>query len=217
MTRINLVKYNFVRDPEEDFSDDGNRFQAYKVGRVRISKLVSDGQAYIDGRIDEGFLEYEECKKLPHYSAISRLNGVSITSITEDDLHRLYENCLAYEAEYAAEENRVKASLPTEDEIRERCFEILGLRHAELDMIDKRFAVLAPKLLVSCGDYQWKQVREYYQSLVRKVTQYHVDTFPKTIVGKPMSRKFMDPKFGDLRPTFYYKELMEIFDKYENM
>lgn len=25
MTRINLVKYGFIRFPEEDFSDDGNK------------------------------------------------------------------------------------------------------------------------------------------------------------------------------------------------
>ena len=216
MTRINLVKYNFVRDPDEDFSDDGNRFQAYRVGeRVRISKLVADGQVYISGSINEGFLEYEEYKKLPHYNDISRLNGVSLASLTEGDLQKFYEDCLAYEQEYIAEELRVKASLPTEEEIRERCFEILGLRHTELDMVDKRLSALASVLLVKCSDYQWKQIREFYQSLVRKVTQYNVDTWPKTIVGKPMSRKFMDPKFSDLRPTFYFKELMEIFDKYE--
>lgn len=217
MTRINLVKYGFIRFPEEDFSDDGNRFQAYKVGRVRISKLVSDGQAYIDGRIDEGFLEYEEYKKLPHYSEISRLNGVSITSITEDDLQRLYEDCLAYEAEYTAEENRVKASLPTEDEIRERCFEILGLRHAELDEIDKRLATLTPKLLVCTNDWEWKYIRDHYKSLVNKITTYNVSEFPKSIVGKPSSRTFMSGRNGELKPTYYYESLMEIFDKYENM
>ena len=216
MKRVELAKYGFVRDGAEDFTDDSTRFYAYRVGeRVRVTKCASDGQIYLSGSINEGFLEYEEYKKLPHYNDISRLNGVSLASLTEGDLQKFYEDCLAYEQEYIAEELRVKASLPTEEEIRERCFEILGLRHTELDMIDKRLSTLTPKLLVSCSEYQWKQIREFYQSLVRKVTQYNVDTWPKTIVGKPMSRKFMDPKFSDLRPTFYFKELMEIFDKYE--
>ena len=53
MQRINLTKYGFIRDREEDFSDDGNRFQGYRVGkRVRVSKLVADGDAYISATIN---------------------------------------------------------------------------------------------------------------------------------------------------------------------
>ena len=215
MKRIDMVKYGFVRSPEDDFRDDGNSFVGYRVGRVRVTKCVSDGQAYIDGNINEGFLDYNDYKKLPHYSSISRLNGVSVSTLTEIDLMRLYEDCQAYEKEYIEEENKIKASLPTEDEIRERCFEILGLRHTELDMIDKRLSTLTPKLLVECSDYQWKQIRDFYKSLVRLTTQYNVDTWPKSTVGKPMSRKFMSPDFGDLKPTFYFRELMEILDKYD--
>ena len=85
MTRINLVKYGFIRDAAEDFSDDGNRFQVYKVGRVRVTKLVSDGEAYIDGDINDCRLPYEVYSKLPHYKAIGRLNGVSLASLTEDE------------------------------------------------------------------------------------------------------------------------------------
>ena len=55
MKKIMMNKYGFVRWPEEDFSDDGNRFYCYKVGnRVRVSKLVSDGVAYISARVDRG-------------------------------------------------------------------------------------------------------------------------------------------------------------------
>ena len=217
MKRINLVKYGFVKWPEESFSDDGNRFEAYRVGkRVRVTKCVYDGQAYIDGTINEGFLNYSDYKNLPHYSAISNLNGVSVESLTEDDIQKLYEDCLSYEAEYIALENKIKAELPTEEEIRERCFEIMGLRHLELDEVDKRLAVLTPKLMVSCGDYEWKLVREYYQALVRKIMWYNVDTYPKSVVGKPASRNFMSANFDELKPTFYYRELMKILDKYEN-
>jgi hypothetical protein len=217
MKRIDMVKYGFVRTPSSDFSDDGNRFLAYRAGRrVRVTKLVSDGYAYIDGTINEGFLNYSDYKNLPHYSAISNLNGVKVETLTEDAIQKLYEDCLSYEAEYIALENKIKAELPTEKEIRERCFEIMGLRHTELDMIDKRLAVLTPKLLVSCGDYEWKNIREHYQALVRKLMWYNVDTYPKSIVGKPASRNFMSVNFDELKPTFYYRELMKIFDKYEN-
>lgn len=215
MKRIDMVKYGFVRSPEDDFRDDGNSFVGYRVGRVRVTKCVSDGQAYIDGTINEGFLDYNDYKKLPHYSSIGRLNGVSISTLTEIDLMRLYEDCQAYEKEYIEEENRIKASLPTEDEIRERCSEILALRLTELHMIDKRLSTLTPKLMGECSDYQWKQIRDFYKSLVRLTTQYNVDTWPKSTVGKPMSRKFMSPDFGDLKPSFYFRELMEILDKYD--
>lgn len=52
--RINLKRYGFVRAPQEDFTDDGNRFFCYYYDpqregdtRFRLSKLVADGDAYI--------------------------------------------------------------------------------------------------------------------------------------------------------------------------
>ena len=59
MERITMTKYGFIRSKEDDFSDDGNRFTCYRVGKVRISKLVSDGEAYIDAYIDSGMLPYD--------------------------------------------------------------------------------------------------------------------------------------------------------------
>ena len=107
MKRINLVKYGFVRWPEGDFSDDGSHFQTYKVGRVRVTKHVSDGQAYIDGDINDGKLPYEVYSNLPHYKATGKLNGVSIATLAEDDLQELYEACQAYEVEYTNAENSI--------------------------------------------------------------------------------------------------------------
>ena len=68
MKKIMMAKYGFVKCPEESFSDDGSRFEVYRVGtRVRVTKHVSDGYAYIDGDIRDGFLSYDEYKRLPHY------------------------------------------------------------------------------------------------------------------------------------------------------
>ena len=58
MKRIELVKYGFIRSPEDDFSDDGNRFTCYRVGKVRVSKLISHGDAFISARIDDYILPY---------------------------------------------------------------------------------------------------------------------------------------------------------------
>ena len=101
MKRINLTKYGFVRWPGEDFSDDGNRFQCYRAGKkVRASKLVSDGQAYLSCSSDVGnyTLPYEVYSKLPHYNAAQwKYNGVSVEDLTEQDLIDWYNACVEFE------------------------------------------------------------------------------------------------------------------------
>lgn len=82
MTRLNLTKYGFIRFPEEDFSDDGNRFTCYRFSDTNshISKLVSDGQAYLSAHVN-GQLPYEVYSKLPYYQAATwEYNGVSLYS-----------------------------------------------------------------------------------------------------------------------------------------
>ena len=54
MKRINMAKYGFIRTPDDDFSDDGNRFTCYQAGEyenIRISKLVSDGRVYLSSQV----------------------------------------------------------------------------------------------------------------------------------------------------------------------
>ena len=80
MKKIVMTKYGFVRWPEKDFSDDGNRFTCYRVGEsTRVSKLVSDGRAYlsIESSCGKGTLPYEHYSTLPHYNkACWMYNGV---------------------------------------------------------------------------------------------------------------------------------------------
>ena len=112
MEKVNLTKYGFIRTPDEDFSDDGTRFYCYAVGSVRVSKATGCGMYFIDGRIDRGELTWEEYSNLPHYKAIGKLNGIRKDELTEDMLTQLYEDCLAYEHEYA---ERLKRSLRREN------------------------------------------------------------------------------------------------------
>ena len=123
MQKINLTKYGFVRTPQNDFSDDGTRFTTYSVGRVRVSKATWNGEVFLAGRIDDGrVLSYDEYSKLPHYAAMDRLNGVSISGLTENDLIQLYNDCIEYAAEYKAAEKNV--TFPTIDELKEQCLKI---------------------------------------------------------------------------------------------
>ncbi len=114
-----MTKYGFERWPEEDFTDDGSKFTCYKVGRVRVSKCVSDGDAYIAARIDGYILPFEVYSQLPHYRAMDYLNGVAVEDLTDDDLIKLYNNCLEYEKEYNEAEQTIE--LPTIKDIKEQC------------------------------------------------------------------------------------------------
>jgi hypothetical protein len=105
MTRVNLVKHGFVKWPEESFSDDGSRFNAYKVGeRVRVTKCLYKGKVFLNGTIRTGLLTFYDFMKLPHYKDLSRLNGVDIKTLTDEDLIKLYNDCIEFEKEYTAKE-----------------------------------------------------------------------------------------------------------------
>ena len=210
MTRINLVKYGFVRDAAEDFSDDGNRFQAYKVGRVRVTKLVSDGEAYIDGSIrDDGKLPYEVYSKLPHYSAVSRLNGVSVATLTEDDIQKLYEDCQAYEVEYTNAENSIK--YPTLDELTQQCMRIYGKRLVEISTVEDLMRDHGFKAAAKLSAYEWKYLQEYLKNLMGKLMQYDPATYPKSILGQAYSFSFVKPDNGELKDCYYYEWIIKLF------
>ena len=130
MKKIQMTKYGFVRWAEQDFSDDGSVFYCYLVGeRVRVSKCTYKGEAFIDADIQGTKLPYEVYSKLPHYSALSKLNGVSIDSLTDQDLFDLCEACLYYEKEYIEAENTIK--MPTLEEIKAQCIKIQVKRTTE--------------------------------------------------------------------------------------
>lgn len=212
MTRINLVKYGFVRTPDGDFSDDGNRFQAYKVGRVEVTKLVYDGEAYINGGIRDDKLPYSVYSKLPHYSAVSRLNGVSLASITEADIQKLYEDCQAYEVEYTNAENSIK--YPSLEELTQQCKLIYAKRLAELDTVEAFMQKHGLEAAAKFSAYEWKNLQDYLKSLMSKVKQYDPDAYPQTILGQAYSISFVRPDNSDLIDCYYYTAIKDMFKKY---
>ena len=211
MTRINLVKYGFVRDAAEDFSDDGNRFQAYRVGRVRVTKLVSDGEAYIDGDINDGKLPYEVYSKLPHYSAVSRLNGVSVASLTEDDIQKLYEDCQAYGVEYTNAENSIE--YPTLEEIQEKAVKVTAKSLLELSKVESLLSKYAVEAAAKFSPYEWKTVQEYVKHLMADVKRFDPETFPQAIVGEQYSFNFVKPEYN-MQESYWFTYLRDLFAKY---
>ena len=211
MTRINLVKYGFVRDAAEDFSDDGNRFQAYRVGRVQVTKLVSDGEAYIDGDIDRGTLPWDIYSKLPHYPAVHKLNGVTVSTLTEDDIQELYEACQAYEVEYANAENSIK--YPTLEEIQDKAVKLTAKSLLELSKIENLMSKYALEAAAKFSSYEWKTLQEYTKHLMADAQRFNPETYPQTIVGQQFSFTFVKPDY-ETKESYWFTSLKDLFTKY---
>lgn len=211
MKKIMMAKYGFERWPEEDFTDDGNKFICYKVGRVRVSKLVSNGDAYIAARIDGPILPFEVYSKLPHYRAMDYLNGVAVEDLTDDDLVKLYNNCLEYEKEYTEAEQTIK--LPTLEEIEKQCKLVVMKKRIAIVEVESLIKDNIATLMMKLSDYEWKYIKQYYNNLVKDITHYSVDAYPKTIVGTSHSIDFCKPNCYALNDSFYYTYIIEIIEK----
>jgi hypothetical protein len=215
MTRINLVKYGFIRWPEEDFSDDGNHFTCYRVGkRVRVSKLVSDGEVYLsaDSQVGNGTLPYEVYSKLPHYKQSSwDYNGVQITDLTEQDLKDLYDACIAYEQEYEAAENAIE--YPSLEEIRDKASRITNHAMLELSKIENRLNRNMREAITKFSSYEWKQLQEYFNAIIRDTQRYDIATYPQTIIGQQFSFTFVKPDYG-MSESYWFTSLVKLFEKY---
>ena len=217
MKRINLTKYGFVRWPEEDFSDDGNRFQCYRAGKkVRVSKLVSDGQAYLSCSSDvgNGTLPYEVYSKLPHYSAAQwKYNGVSVDSLTEQDLVDWYNACVEFEKEYEEAESSIK--YPTLEELTEQCEKLwakCNMEYAEAQKIVGDSIITGDFLKLS--EYQLKAVHRYLTWLRNAINNYNPKVHPQRLLGKSGSFGFMKPDLHELvNDSFEIRQIREIFFK----
>lgn len=217
MKRVNLAKYGFVRCPEEDFHDDGNNFQGYRVGKtVVVSKLVSNGQVYlsIDSSCGNGTLPYEIYSKLPYYNEANWFyNGVSVETLTEADIQAFYEACISYEKAYEEAEATIK--YPTLEEITEQCEKLWAKAMAEYSagqtlVMD---AVLLNKF-IKLSDYEVKSVRDCLKSLRSAVENYDVKTLPQRMLGKSSSFNFVKPDNSDLiHENYWLRSIREIFVK----
>lgn len=209
MKKIMMNKYGFIRWPEEDFSDDGSRFYAYRVGkRVRVTKCTFNGEAYIDADIHGTKLPYEVYSKLPHYSALGKLNGVSIDSLTDNDLFNLCVACLMYEKEYTDAENNIQ--MPTMDEIKKQCARVQLKRKQELADININFSIA---IAAKVEKWEWNNIRDYILTLSNSVSSYDPSIYPQTIYGTSRSIDFCKPTCSELQDSFYYKWIMERINK----
>lgn len=209
MKKIMMVKYGFERCQDEDFNDDGNRFTGYKVGtRVIVSKLVSNGRAYISGRIYGNILPYEEYKKLPHYKAMDNLNGIALDLLTEEDLVQFYNDCLAYEQEYTNAEQTIE--LPSLAEIEAQGLRVLNKKRENLEEIEQLIKEHILDIMSFVSDYNWKTIKSYYNHLKQDVDAFEPTTYAKSILGTRTSVDFCKPDSSALKDSYYYTRLKEI-------
>jgi hypothetical protein len=215
MKRINMTKYGFIRFEEGDFSDDGNRFTGYTISsnsRLRVSKLVSDGRVYLSSSMDGNKLDHTEYSKLPHYQAATwEYNGVSVADLTDQDLVNWYNACVEYEKEYIEAESKIM--FPTIEEIKEQCKRINAIRLAEIDEVSNLLESYAVKFVLTADKYTLGNFQSYFKSLQEKF--FNVDTYPQTIQKSNYGRNFVKTTNYELQPSFDYRRLIEILEKYK--
>ena len=213
MTRINLIKYGFIRFPEEDFHDDGSNFTCYRFSDTNshVSKLVSDGRAYLSAHVN-GNLPYDIYSKLPNYHAATwSYNGISIASLTDEMLKDFFRACVQYEKEYQAAEAAVE--YPTLEELTEKCHSVVSKRLFELSKIENLLKRNVREAALKFSSWEWKTIQEYMQHLSAEVTRYNPGTYPQQILGKSTSFNFVKPE-TNMEDSYWFTHLKELFDKY---
>lgn len=215
MKKIMMTKYGFVRWPEEDFNDDGNAFTCYKVGeRVRVSKCTYKGEVFISARINGSKLPYEVYSKLPHYSYLDDLNGVSIADLADEDLAKLYGACLAYELEYTEAEANIQ--MPTLEEIKEQCVKVQAKRFTEIAHIETLLSTNVTKLALTLSDYKWRTLKDYITRLTDQAVNYDPENYAPKILDTSFSFTFCSPTYGELESSYWYKALLEIINSIQD-
>ena len=213
MTRVILTKYGFIRFPEEDFSDDGNNFTCYRFSDTNshVSKLVSDGQAYLSAHVN-GNLPYEVYSKLPNYQAATwSYNGISVASLTDEMLKDFFRACVQYEKEYQAAEAAVE--YPTLEELTEKCHRIVGKKLLELSKLENLMAKNMRFAVLNFSDYEWKRIKDCMKSLDQEVKRFSPGTYPATIYKTSTSFQFIKPTY-EMGDSYWFRSIMEVFDKY---
>ena len=210
MKRIELQKFGFVRAPELDFSDDGNRFTCYKVGNVRVSKTTWNGEVFLAGRIEDATVPFDVYSQLPHYKALDKLNGVSIASLEEQDIRDLFNACVEYSKEHAeAKRNLV---YPTVDELRAQFQKIKDHNIKLLEEANKLIKDNAFGLIMSDNKWRLDSIKSYYKTIKGRA-EADVDKQARDTYGSSWSFNVVKPTNRDLTDTWYLDELKESIAK----
>lgn len=213
MKRVILTKYGFIRFPEEDFHDDGNNFTCYRFSDTNshVSKLVADGQAYLSVHVS-GQLPYGVYSKLPHYRrATWDFNGISVASLTDELLQDFFNSCIEYEREYQEAEAAIQ--YPTELELQHKCLRVQNKLIREMNELEDLMGEHAVEAAGKFSKWEWEQLQKYLTYMLQELNKHQPDTFIPDIRGTARSITFIQSK-EDTEPTYWYKSIKEMFQKY---
>lgn len=218
MKRIMMSKYGFIRWPEANVEDDGNRFEGWRAGKaVRVTKLVSDGQAYLSISSDcgRGSLPFEIYSKLPYYNDANwRWNGVPVAGLSDKDLQDFYNACVEYEKAYLAAE--ASTVYPTLEEIKAQAQKVYALRYVELNKVEQMLAAHGIEAAAKLSAYEWAEVQKFTTYLLDEAARFNPDTYPQTVVGTAGSFDFVKPDSDKLEPSYWFERIRKLFEKVAN-
>ena len=163
-----LKKYGVVRDPANDFVDDGNRFTAYLYkGVIPISYLKSKGQVYLSIAFhDLDDVNYDEYKNFESYQDGDKYNGVPADSVDIEDFVSILER-----AKKDYEEFKASVKAPNIDDYK-------AFRKVYADYF-KKVSERAKKLIADnidtiadLSDYELKKIFEYYKNIKFQLSRW---------------------------------------------
>lgn len=172
-TKIRLSAIPGVtRDREGDFTDDGNRFQAYLYkGLIPITYLRFDGDVYITIAFHHlKDINYEEYKEFPSYAHANDFNGVSVANfdpqVFKKNLDAAYDDVTTFlgnvqEVDPQQLEDRIKV-------INKAC--------KEYEEKVKQYIKDNALNIMKIPDYQFRELKRYVISASNKTADAIRDT-----------------------------------------
>ena len=174
-------KYGFVRTPEHDFSDDGNRFATYRYkDRIQISYLndtLRTGNIYISADFDEIPLNFDEVHTLPSYSKLYIYNGVKPEEIDLPEYVKILDKFLAEADKKIEEVEDIDLDLYEEY--------LTYMKDYDEDCLSLALAAIKLDKLFELREYYYTTVRKHVQSLKSKVKKWEDTPIKDRLIIQP--------------------------------
>lgn len=202
--RLNFKKYGIERLPEEDFSDDGNRFRCYICNGVPISYLYSDGRYYLSIRVDYlNGLTYDEYSKLPSYEDCDKYNMCD-----EVDLADVADICKRIKAEYDEALKNVKDV--SDDDYKAYTDKYLEKAKQEFEEAKQSIKSLEPEDLLNASEWNIKEIKRDLENIKSEIDRWSWER--KSKVDQTSRRRDLgyDSEENFKKVSYWLKDLKEV-------
>ena len=202
--RLNFKKYGIERLPEEDFSDDGNRFRCYICNGVPISYLYSDGRYYLSIRVDylKG-LTYDEYSKLPSYEDCDKYNMCD-----EVDLADVADICKRIKAEYDEALKNVKDV--SDDDYKTYTDKYLEKAKKEFEEAKNSIRSLEPEDLLNASEWNIKEIKRDLENIKNEIDRWSWERKSKTDQTSRRRDLGYDSEENFKKVSYWLKDLKEV-------